>query len=74
MCLKIRGPAAPVVIVNASAPGPTRVAVPFTTISPLVNVILLQESWLKSIVSPETANDATWRRLPGPLSLQFAAT
>jgi len=39
--------------------------------APVVSVIVLQVSWLKSIVVLLCASSIAWRRLPGPLSAQL---
>jgi hypothetical protein len=45
-----------------------------TEISPLFSVIVLQASPVMSIVAPSPAAATASRRLPDPVSLQFAAT
>ena len=60
---------------SLSAPGPWIVSVfSNATIAPLLSVIVLHSSWVRSIVSPSAAPPTASRRLPAPLSLQFWTT
>src|SRR5690348_16832240 len=60
---------------SALVPGPISVrSLSDVAMVPLVNVIVLQASCVKSMMSPLTALLTASRRLPAPLSSQFVTT
>lgn len=62
-------------IVSDPAPGPISVRSSTAVASaPVVSVMRPQASWLRLIVSPLAAFVTASRRLPAPLSLQFATS